>query len=349
MTKRGSKALLVGCGSIGKKHLQELLPVFDSVAVVDINEEALAWAMAEGNGRVSVFTSLNKLSEQISSTPFDIAVVANWGPDHVSTIRELLGYGQRNFVAEKPLADSISDVRAIGDEVRGVGGKLWINLTRRFSGLQAGIEKLAAHHNLGKLQSINVVGGARCFATNGIHYLDFANFMFGERPETVMADLASQNINPRHESLAFYEGTAVYKYSDCRRFTISLNNASSINEYAQLLWCDAEGVLAPNGDFVLKMRDAAEIERYPSVTRTGNPIHEVFRGNLWLNESGLTGMTALYQSVLEGDDSAHGSAPDPAFTAEDLLAALISSEKGQRLAIPVQVSDAEAERHWSIS
>ena len=349
MTKRGSKALLVGCGSIGKKHLQELLSVFDSLAVVDINEEALTWAKSEGAGRVSTFTSLNDLSGEIANSPFDIAVVANWGPDHVKTIRELLRLGQRNFVAEKPLADSIADVRAIGEEVRDVGGKLWINLTRRFSGLQAGIEKIAAQHNLGKLQSINVVGGARCFATNGIHYLDFANIMFGERAETVMADLATQNINPRHESFAFYEGTAVYKYSDCRRFTISLNNASSINEYAQLLWCDAEGVLSPNGDFVLRLRDAAEIEKYPSITRTGNAVHEVFRGNLWLNESGLTGMAALYQAVLAGDDSANGSAPDPAFTAEDLLAALISSERGARLTIPVQVSDKEAQHHWSIS
>ena len=339
----------MGCGSIGKKHLQELLSVFDSVTVVDINEEALTWAKAEGDGRVSTFTALNDLSSQITNSPFDIAVVANWGPDHVSTIRELLKYGQRNFVAEKPLADSISDVRAIGNEIRDIGGRLWINLTRRFSGLQVGIETLASNHDLGKLQSINVVGGARCFATNGIHYLDFANFMFGERAETVMADLATQNINPRHESLAFYEGTAVYKYSNCRRFTISFNNASSINEYAQLLWYDAEGVLSPNGDFVLRLRDATEIEKYPSVTRTGNPVNEVFRGNLWLNESGLTGMAALYQAVLEGDDSAQGSAPDPAFTAEDLLAALVSSERGARLTIPVQVSDEEAQHHWSIS
>jgi predicted dehydrogenase len=267
----------------------------------------------------------------------------------VKTIRELLGYGQRNFVSEKPLADSISDVRAIGAEVRGVGGKLWINLTRRFSGLQSGIEKLEDKHSLGELHAINVIGGARCFATNGIHYLDFANFMFGSRPQTVMADLETQKINPRHAELAFYEGTAVYKYSGQRRFTISLTNSSSINEYAQLLWRNAEGELAPNGDFVLRLRIAAELEQYPSVTRTGNPAVEVFRGNLWLNESGLTGMAALYQTVLEGDDSAHGDAPDPAFTAEDLLAALISSEKGERLEIPVQVSEAEAKRHWSIS
>ena len=339
----------MGCGSIGKKHLQELLPVFDKITVVDIDVAALEWASANGMGRVFTKTSVDQLAQEIKQSPFDIAVIANWGPDHVKTIRELLGYGQMNFVSEKPLADSISDVRNIGNEVRSVGGKLWINLTRRFSGLHSGINKLSEQHNLGELVSINVVGGARCFATNGIHYLDFANFMFGERPETVMADLASQNINPRHKDLAFYEGTAVYKYSNCRRFTISLNNASSVNEYAQLLWCDAEGVLAPNGDFVLRVRDSAEIEAHPAVTRTGNASIEVFRGNLWLNEDGLTGMAALYQMVLSGDDSANSLAPDPAFTAEDLLAALISSEKGQRLTIPVQVNEAEASKHWMIS
>jgi hypothetical protein len=53
--------------------------------------------------------------------------------------------------------------------------------------------------------------------------------------------------------------------------------------------------------------------------------------------------------VIAGDDLAQGSAPDPAFTAEDLLAALISSEKGMRLQIPVTVSEADAARHWNIS
>lgn len=347
MTNRATKALLVGCGSIGKKHLQELLPVFDAVTVVDINQEALAWAIAEGAKQTH--TELTALQAEIAAEPFDIAVVANWGPDHVKTIRTLLSYGQKNFVAEKPLADSIADVRAIGAEVRAAGGKLWINLTRRFSGLQSGINRVAAEHQLGELVAINVIGGARCFATNGIHYLDFANFMFGARPETVMADLESQNINPRHSDLAFYEGTAVYRYSNRRRFSIALSNSSSVNEYAQLLWRNAEGELAPNGDFVLRMRKAEELEQYPSVTRTGNAVNEVFRGNLWNNENGLTGMAALYQSVLSGDDSSHGSAPDPAFTAEDLLAALISSESGKRLSIPVQVTEAEAAKHWSIS
>lgn len=347
MTKHGSKALLVGCGSIGKKHLQELLPVFDSVTVVDINNEALEWAKNEGAADTHNF--LEAVESEIASAPFDIAVVANWGPDHVKTIRQLLSYGQKNFVAEKPLADSIDDVRAIGAEVRGAGGKLWINLTRRFSGLQSGINGVAAEYQLGELVAINVIGGARCFATNGIHYLDFANFMFGSRPLSVMADLDTQNINPRHEDLAFYEGTAVYTYSNRRRFSIALSNQSSVNEYAQLLWRDAEGVLSPNGDFVLRLRNQAEIDQYPSITRTGNAVNEIFRGNFWLNQNGLTGMAALYQTVLSGDDSAHGSAPDPAFTAEDLLAALISSEKGARLNIPVEVSAAEGARHWSIS
>ncbi len=349
MTRRGSKALLVGCGSIGKKHLQELLAVFDSVSVVDVNPDALAWAKAEGAERITTHVSVDEVASEIANSPFEIAVIANWGPDHAKTIRELLEYGQLNFVSEKPLADSIFDVRTIGAEVKAKGGKLWINLTRRFSGLKAGIEKLASEHKLGELQAINVIGGARCFATNGIHYLDFANFMFEARPETVMADLASQNINPRHESLAFYEGTAVYKYSKCRRFAISLNNASSINEFAQLLWTDAEGVLSPNGDFVLKLRDAAEVEKFPAITRTGNAVHEVFRGNLWLNENGLTGMSSLYQLVLDGNDSIDERYPDPVFSAEDLLAALISSEKGVRLDIPVSVSAEEASKNWQIS
>ncbi len=338
-------ALLVGCGSIGKKHLQEMLPKFDHVVVVDISEDALTWAIEEGArvGGASVAVA-RSVAEVLPKAPFHVATVANWGPDHVPTIRALQGAGQKNFVVEKPLADSIADARDILAEVERGGGKLWINLTRRYSGLPQGILDVAAKHNLGELTGVTVTGGARCIATNGIHYLDLATVLFGSLPISVTADLATQNINPRHESLAFYEGSVNYNYAGGKRFNCVFLNQSAVTENVRFYWRDAEGEMMPNGDFALRLRNPAEIEQYPAVTRTGYALNEVFRGNLWLTADGRSGMTALYDAVV-----AEAGTTEGARTAEDLLAALHASELGQRLSLPVDASVVDITKHWSIS
>jgi predicted dehydrogenase len=338
-----STALLVGCGSIGKKHLQEMLSLFDHVTVVDINEEALAWAQAEGGAKVSTATSLDSVLADFS--PYDVATVANWGPDHVPTIRALQAKGQKNFVVEKPLSDSIADARDILGEVERAGGKLWINLTRRFSGLPAGILRVAAEQNLGELKGVTVTGGARCIATNGIHYLDLATVLFGSSPLSVTADLETQNINPRHESLAFYEGSVNYNYEGGKRFSCVFLNQSAVTENVRFYWRDAEGEMMPNGDFALRIRNKSEIETYPAVTRTGYAQDQVFRENLWLTPEGKTGMTALYETVKAGKSVGDTGTR----TAEDLLAALHASELGQRLTLPVDENLVDINRHWSIS
>jgi predicted dehydrogenase len=338
-----STALLVGCGSIGKKHLQEMLNLFDHVTVVDINEEALSWAQTEGGAKVSTATSLESVLAEFS--PYDVATVANWGPDHVPTIRALQAKGQKNFVVEKPLSDSIADARDILGEVERAGGKLWINLTRRFSGLPAGILRVAAEHNLGELKGVTVTGGARCIATNGIHYLDLATVLFGSSPISVTADLETQNINPRHESLAFYEGSVNYNYAGGKRFNCVFLNQSAVTENVRFYWRDAEGEMMPNGDFALRRRNQDEIATYPAVTRTGYAQDQVFRENLWLTPEGKTGMTALYETVKAGKSVGDTGTR----TAEDLLAALHASELGQRLNLPVDEKLVDINRHWSIS
>ncbi len=338
-------ALLVGCGSIGKKHLQEMLPKFDHVVVVDISEDALTWAVEEGTrvggATVAVARSVDEVLPQV---PFHVATVANWGPDHVPTIRALQAAGQKNFVVEKPLADSIVDARDILAGVERGGGKLWINLPRRYSGLPQGILDVAAKHNLGELQGVTVTGGARCIATNGIHYLDLATVLFGSLPISVTADLDTQNINPRHASLAFYEGSANYNYAGGKRFNCVFLNQSAVTENVRFYWRDAEGEMMPNGDFALRLRNPAEIEQYPAVTRTGYAQNEVFRGNLWLTPDGRSGMTALYDAVV-----AEAGTTEGARTAEDLLAALHASELGQRLSLPVDAAVVDITKHWSIS
>ena len=96
-------ALLVGCGSTGQKHLQQLLPSVYSIAVVDLDDEALAWAKAEaervretGVWAAHVNTS-NSLDEVLEYAPFDVAHIAVSGDSADSIKAALIAAGQVNF------------------------------------------------------------------------------------------------------------------------------------------------------------------------------------------------------------------------------------------------------------
>lgn len=96
-------ALLVGCGSTGKKRLQQLLPAVYSVAVVDHDEEALAWAKAEAElvreagGWAAHVTTSTTLDEVLEYAPFDVAHVTLPAASAGSVKDALRGAGQVNF------------------------------------------------------------------------------------------------------------------------------------------------------------------------------------------------------------------------------------------------------------
>lgn len=336
----------MGCGSIGRLHYRQMRDRFDEVIVVDPASSARDWALEEAKEPGAVVTVFEDLPSalEFGGWPCELAVLANWGPDHWRAVHELLEAGQRSFIVEKPLADSIADSRDIRGAIEAAGGNCWVNLTRRYSYLPAAIRTMAAERGLGDLVAITVTGGAKCLATNGIHFLDLALVLFENDPECVIADVDTQSINPRHQDLVFLGGTMCYRFPGRRYFTCTFNNQSSVSQSVLLYWRDAVGELLPNGDFALRLRDARQIEDYPAITRTGEAHIEVFRGDIATWPNGRGALDALYDGALAISLGESGER-----TTEYLLAALHASDSGRRLDFPLDTSVIDVERHWRIS
>lgn len=168
--------------------------------------------------------------------------------------------------------------------------------------------------------------------------------LYDAAPVSVTADVVNAAINPRDPELAFLEGTMTYQFTGDRRFTCTFSNSTSVSEVVRLYWRDAEAEILPSQEVVLRLRDPQEIDRFPAITRTGYARSEVFRGNLSLTDAGRTGLSALYDNILEGASPAGGE-----LAAEWLLAALHASESGQRLDLPVDEDLVDISQRWSIS
>lgn len=340
-----TSGILIGCGSIGRQHFAQLRERCDQIIVVDPADAARQWALeaADPDTEVVVFGDLSQALAGLRP-PFEFAVVANWGPDHLGTVTQLLQAGQLDFIIEKPLADSISDARRILAAIAEAGGHCWVNLTRRYSAMPTGVLALTEEHGLGELVAMTVTGGAKCLATNGIHFLDLALVLFGDEPESVVADVDVQRINPRAEHLVFLGGTMAYRFSGQRMFSCTFSNLSSISQNVRLYWRDAEGEILSDGQFVLRLRDKEQVRRFPNISRTGDADIEVFRGDLSRWPDGRTGMQMLYDSALSGDYMPSGER-----TAEYLLAALHASDSGTRVDFPIDDALVAVDRHWGIS
>lgn len=341
-------ALLVGCGSIGIAHLEQLVQRYNQIVVVDPNPQSLSRAeqviaAAPRDTVAGLLPDLETVFDAGGVSPDTVAVVANWGPDHLKTMSALFDAGVRTVLLEKPVADSVDDARGARTIARDVGANLWVNFTRRFSGFPEHVDSLSQEFDLGPVQTFTVVGGARCLATMGIHFLDLAQVIFGSRPSEVVADVTAAPLNPRSPDLLYYEGVMSYTFSEGKRFSCIYSNHVGLREVATLHWRDAVGTYSANGRFEVAKRPDKESELSIPITRATSATQPIFEGPVNLRFDGRTGLQFVHDGLAEGLPGYDGGE-----TTEMLLAALHASAEGRRLSLPLDGS-VDTAHHWRIS
>jgi predicted dehydrogenase len=233
-------AVLVGCGSIGKRHLEKLSKRCDLVYVVDPNlgQEDLDYS----TNSVKHFKDLSTLSEYLQNTGndkvsqvIDIGIVANWGPDHMTSMKALVSLGLKKILIEKPIVTNISDLKTI-EEYSKNGLIIWSNYHIRFSKGVETILKFQKDLKLNSPNSIHVIGGAKCISTNGIHWMDFARMLFKQSQTSVQAMIDSQFINPRNKEFLFLEGSLNCRFEDKKILSINYINNSYFDNIILIMW-----------------------------------------------------------------------------------------------------------------
>lgn len=218
-------ALLVGVGSIGKVHLDYLLKFFKKVLIFDISKEQLSRVKIIDSEKIEIIESLDKLRFQ----SLKLAVIATWGPSHFKIFNELVKSGCRKFIIEKPLCNSVAQLEEIKRLIKLNRIKLWVNTPYNYSEISKIFNRMSNVKKLGRLQSINVNGGAKCIATNGVHYLALSCMLFQSFPKSIIANLNNRKINPRSVDFDFLGGIAAWEFSKNRMLSISFNNFSHLN------------------------------------------------------------------------------------------------------------------------
>ena len=263
--------LLVGLGSIGRKHLSSLNHFYPSAEIFVVDP-----AYTPGKQTINSISFLVSAKIPVSISANDIAIVANWGPDHFKSFLELVDVGFKRILIEKPLADSLYELGKIEEICFQNEIILSVNHSWHFESLASRILSISDSLGLGAPVLLTANGGARCISTAGSHIIHLANQLFASSPLTISGLGRSDSINPRNASLSFYEGVFSFSYPGKQMLSITYSNSSSITGDVLIYWKDAIGYLKDEEIDIYERprnRDFASI-----ITRYGEPTELIFKG-----------------------------------------------------------------------
>jgi len=99
----GKKILIIGLGSIGKRHLKNLRELgFNDISVV---------SRSKNHGRlVDKNLCFTTIEEACKKNKYDIAVIATPTARHLSDMRKIIGFGIKHIYLEKPISNNMENV-----------------------------------------------------------------------------------------------------------------------------------------------------------------------------------------------------------------------------------------------
>lgn len=340
-------ALLIGYGSIGRRHAAVLRELTEQLSILDVNERARVQAKADHPGArvVGGFEALDRAGLNWGAV---LAVIATWGPSHAELFDTLVDRGVRHVLCEKPLANSVGLANGMVERATRDGVDLAVHHYIRASRIVTALRRLMSDQHLGFPVSVEVIGGAAGLVTNGVHWIDFASELFDGQPHRVFSTATGRRINPRSPDLEFYGGTAVWSFADGRELVISLNGGSSLALRAHVFFRDAVVELDAELNVSVWRRDQEAVTKFPAITRTGPASERVFEGQLPEVLTLSAGIRNLVDEVGAGQNrtcpARHGAA-----SVNACIAALLSARLGRSIDLPIESGSTWGGAPWPIS
>lgn len=148
------KLLIIGCGSIGRRHARNAQKLGVEIALCDTNEVRMH-ELGKEIGTSKFFTSYEQAAMHSGAKA---AVVATPSNLHIAPARALSSAGM-HILMEKPLCTSLPEAIAFGKEIRQSGIVFMMAHTYRFRAEWLEIKRILSSQPLGRVYSAEFMGG----------------------------------------------------------------------------------------------------------------------------------------------------------------------------------------------
>ena len=337
--------LLVGVGSMGKRHAKILIQKYTQVIVVDPNLAIGEWVKIELRDQDRYFQTLESALTEVAKTSSQItAIIATQGPSHFPIFNQLVDAGVRRILCEKPLANSIDHAQQMVDRAERENVRLSVGMQRRRSGLVPQLLAAAEKYLGGRPVGIVGHGGAQCLITTGMHWIDLAIDIFGEAPIAVSAVAEPDMINPRGKDLEMWAGVAGWSFSGGRYLALTYSNLSSVEGMLHIYCPTGRLDIGPNGELLMYQRNADQIQNDPRITRVG----EAFISTEFHVIDPPSHPTLLALSELDSNDKLLYSSQDALISLTAALGALCSAQDNVSVQFPL-TEGKYLHKEWAVS
>ncbi|MDA9050198.1 hypothetical protein N9K35_04465 [Pseudomonadales bacterium] len=208
MFKRPTVGVVVGFGSVGKKHAALLKTFCQHVYIYDKK------IIDTVGGEYIVFEDINLLCQELAIIDSSIHLhICTWADSHLTLVKYFSDQKLSivSMIVEKPLANSLNSCLEIEKIALAEKIPLSVNFSRSGSNLAARIRDLFVLHN-DELKWIDWDGFGQCIVTVGIHWLSLSNNILKDLPVSCIYDLGFTKTNPRSSDLFFVHGSINYIY-----------------------------------------------------------------------------------------------------------------------------------------
>lgn len=229
--------LLVGCGNIGRRHLEGLtkLPITKTVHVVEPNIQSQKFAKKQFSKlrktsfhtKVIWYSSIEEL-ENIS----ELAIIATNSNGRVDIIEQLMIQGHRKFLLEKIVCQSKKEYSLLLKNLKKFNGQAWINTNRRYFKIYKKLKQLFKNE---KHIVFSIFSNSLGLGTNTIHYADLFCWMVNQKSIGLDGSLLSSKIlsNKRGKNFVEFSGTITGKNKK-GIFSVTSNNDAEKNIFIKI-------------------------------------------------------------------------------------------------------------------
>jgi len=202
------KAVLIGAGQIGSRHLQGLSDskFLNIIDVVDPSAEALAMAKVRWtevykeskNIVVNFHQNMDKLSNE-----YEVAIIATCSRHRLKALESLtLKRNIKSIILEKFLFTQLSEYKLSMSLIKERKSSVWVNCPNRLMPIYKKIKGL----NSGGKLFYSVQGREYGLACNSIHYFDLLSFLMEDSPMSISGALLGDkgSSSKREEYLEYY-------------------------------------------------------------------------------------------------------------------------------------------------
>ncbi|MCG3204417.1 MAG: Inositol 2-dehydrogenase/D-chiro-inositol 3-dehydrogenase [Elusimicrobia bacterium] len=339
--------VLIGYGSIGRRHAKSLAGETASLTIIDTKEAARKQAQIDFP-QARVLSSLEEADKSGLIWAQSVPVIASWGPSHADFFEKLVERGVQRVLCEKPMASSVAAAHRMVQLAQEKNVTLSVNHFMRFSKVVPALYEFANKMGLGDPVSVTVDGGATCLATNGLHCIDFVSELYGASPVSVLSTAQGAAINPRSPDLQMFGGTAIWTFPDGREAVISFSNRSSLWLALRVFFRDTLLEMDIDLGAVIRVRDKAMVKQFPAITRTGPASEIIFQGVL---PGVIPFEQRMKNAVLDTFKTGPRDCPgEVGFAAvSSVVGALVSAREKKSISLPLDPNSDVGKEIWPIS